>query len=245
MSVNFKSVVSSLIDTLMKKSVANVSPGSVFSTVHIASSGQQVVSPCDGFIAGSIGTKNMNDAYFRIGVSNMSHTHESLTSGYYSTMHIPVKKGDSVTCQFAGFSDTPYLNFVQRIGGGLNQILQAIGGGLCHLRHSFNRFSSYQAGKRTQTATCFKSMARLVATPLRAMALFCSAHHQSKDESHLSMHGERFPSQATALQNAPHVLQSRVLKANLFSGHMAERLTFMHLPHPRARLNLACEGGAL
>lgn len=125
MSVNFKSVVSTLIETLLKKSTANVSPEKVFSSVHITTNGQQVTSPIDGFANVNVGQKNSSDAYLRISSPTISHLHESITTGYYSSLHIPVKKGSKLTVAYSGFSNSPYVEFITRVGGGLIKLFKA------------------------------------------------------------------------------------------------------------------------
>lgn len=239
MSVNIKSLVEKLFHMSSSQAMPSTSEISVS-----ASEGEgSFTAPTDGYLVLGASRKSSSD-FAVVNIWNNINTCSASSAGYgQSRAYVPCKKGKTV--QFSIIGNVDRSAFISTIGGGLNQILQAIGGGLCHLSHSFNRFSSSLAGKLTQVATCFKLMARLVAIPLRVMVLFCLEHHQSKDEVHLSMRGGRFPSQATARQNALPVLQSRALKVNVFSGHTAERLTFTHLHHPRARLNPACEGGAL
>ena len=118
MSVNLKSGVSSLIDTLMKKSVANVSPGTLISTTSISESGMKVVSPCDGFAYLTAGPISGDRVYASMTSGNITHQHEGISNGYFAHLHLPVKKGNNVTVAYTGFSSAPILAFFSRIGGG-------------------------------------------------------------------------------------------------------------------------------
>lgn len=250
-----KTYISALIEAAFGKKKAFISnqamPGDTDINISVNPSTTNptpFVAPSDGYLY--VSDRGVSGSESSLEVNHTDHGPFGARSFGSGTgiirLIFPCKKGRAVSISFA---QTSLANVVCRfrstIGGGLNSILES-GGELClRLKIIFNHFSSSLARKRTQTEARFKSTGHLVATPLRVMALFCSAHHQSKDEAHLSMLGERFPFQATVLQSALHVLQSRVQKVKLFSGHTAERLTFRLLPRQKARLNLVCEGGAL
>ena len=75
----------------------------------------------------------------------------------------PVKKGRSVDINFSNTALTDIVcRFRATIGGGLNTILQAIGGDLCLLSHSFNRFLSSLVAKqcRANQTLIFRSPCR-------------------------------------------------------------------------------------
>ena len=238
MSVNIKS----LVEKLFHMSGSQAMPSTSEISVSASEGEGSFTAPSDGYLVLGASRKTSSD-FAVVNIWNNINTCSASSDGYgQSRAYVPCKKGKTV--QFSIIGNIDRSAFISTIGGGLNTILQAVGGGLCHLSHSFNRFSSSPAGKLTQTATCFKLMERLVAIPLRVMVLFCLVHHQSKDEVHLSMRGGQFPSQATARQNALPVLQFRARKVNLFNGHTAERLTFSLLPRQKARLSFS-EGGAL
>lgn len=241
----------SLIDYLRAlQSTTAARPGNMSQTITPIGDGQNqmFVMPADGWVSlGGWQTNNEYGAAYIWGASGKERPTASTSStnsfGYTAQALGFFKKGEQVNYNLHGFTNY-YARIFPVIGGGLNSIIQS-GGELClRLKTIFNRCSSYPAGKRTQTESRFKSTGHLVVTQLRVMALSYSALHQSKDEAHLSMHGGRFPSQATARQSALPVLQSRALKVNVSNGHTAERLTFTHLHHPRAHLSF-CEGGAL
>lgn len=67
---------------------------------------------------------------------------------------LPVAKGQVISFYYdTGMTDIT-IRFFRSIGGGINQILQAIGGGLCHLSHSFNRFLICSLRKLSLVTTC-------------------------------------------------------------------------------------------
>ena len=95
-----------------------------------------VTAPCDGWV--NLISESLNGRNYQLYTEGA----QFLLAGNFNCWYrasIPVKKGDVVHVHSEGTQST--LRFVRSIGGGLNQILQALGGGLCHISHPFNRFS--------------------------------------------------------------------------------------------------------
>lgn len=116
--ITLKDFLSALTNALMKKSVANVSPGDLNSNVQITQSGQSVISPCDGYAMVSVGQAASAGAYVKIMSGEVTHQHAAGQVGYYTHAHIPVKKGNSISVDYDNFSGTPILTFISRVGGG-------------------------------------------------------------------------------------------------------------------------------
>ena len=138
--ITLKDFLSALTNTLMKKSVANVSPGGLNSSVQITQTGQSVTSPCDGYAIASVGQAQSAGAYINIVSGEVSHQHAAGQAGYYAHAHIPVKKGNPISVNYDNFSDTPTLTFISRVGGWakslLAQAVRCVRGGVLWLTSS-------------------------------------------------------------------------------------------------------------
>ena len=132
-----KSYISALIKALLNKVPESVSPKRAYSNQQISGDLQQVVSPIDGWAALTVSNAISNTAYISAHTSNgFSHQHSISSTQHSASLHIPVRKGDTVTVGQGGFASGAWLNFFERVGGGINRLLsQALqcvrGGGLC------------------------------------------------------------------------------------------------------------------
>lgn len=125
--MSLKSYLQALINALLKKSNENASPKeSASSNVQITTSGQQVVSPIDGWANLSVQNATGSNSNVRIMTNGgFSHQHLVQAKNYSTQMHIPVRKGDTVTVDVSGFSSYAWLNFYSRLGGGLTRLFKA------------------------------------------------------------------------------------------------------------------------
>ena len=134
--------------------------------------------PYDGWVQlyGSGGSSGEN-AYFQLwssDVERLTTTTTLTTPGGWSTKVIGFfKKGDLFFYNIDGYNEMK-INIFRVVGGGLSSILQAIGGGLCLLSLSFNRFTSSLALKQCLVRKSLKSRisARTLCNiPLRQTAM--------------------------------------------------------------------------
>ena len=250
MSANFKSVVSSLIDTLMKKSVANVSPGTLISTTSISESGMEVVSPCDGFAFLTVGSVSGDRAYANMTSGEITHQHEGISNGYFVNLHLPVKRGNNVKVAYAGFSFAPTLRFFSRVGGGINQILQAIGGGLCLLSHSFNRFSSSLVAKQCRAGRTlilqFRSLGNGANNLLRLLMGTLKLSFSTQTRSNFQTLQQPFgQNQIVMFPQGLISLSAKAINLTFISTTKIQKELISRSSKQSAQANLACEGGAL
>ena len=142
MSVNIKSLVEKLFHMSSSQAMPSTSEISVS-----ASEGEgSFTAPTDGYLVLGASRKTSSD-FAVVNIWNNINTCSVSSDGYgQSRAYVPCKKGKTVRFSIIGNVDRSA--FISTIGGGLNQIIQAIVGGLCHLSHSFNRFSSSLVAKQ-------------------------------------------------------------------------------------------------
>ena len=115
----------SLISALLNRVPECASPrASSYSSQQITSNGQQVNSPIDGWAALTVSNAASSSAYVSLKTPNgFSHQHSVSANGHSASLHVPVKKGEAVTVGFGGFGSNVWLNFFERIGGGINRLI--------------------------------------------------------------------------------------------------------------------------
>lgn len=113
------SYLQSLIAALLNKVPESASPKRAYSNQQITGATQQVVSPIDGWAALNVSNAISNTAYISARTSNgFAHQHSISSMEHSASLHIPVRKGDTVTVGQGGFGSGVWLNFFERIGGG-------------------------------------------------------------------------------------------------------------------------------
>lgn len=197
------------------------------------------ISPIDGwvqYIPTNGSTTNVQLHY--------QNVHSVMASGTPFTFYgfVPVQKGVAVIARSSG--DSGVLLFIRSIGGGDNKILQAIGGGLCYLSQSFNRFSSSAEVKHIQQAKESQSTCRQAVLSRRTMGISSSEQTLPMGKTLLSMLGGLFLCRLTVQKFVTHVLQYLVQKDKLFISAQVVLSTLRHSFRQKARLSF-CEGGAL
>ena len=140
------SYLQSLIPALLNKVPESASPKRAYSNQQITGATQQVVSPIDGWAALNVINAISNTAYITARTSNgFSHQHSISSMEHSASLHIPVRKGDTVTVAQGGFGSGVWLNFFERIGGGwINRLIAQLdryfqGGAIC-LKASLNLY---------------------------------------------------------------------------------------------------------
>ena len=149
--MSLKTLISSLIESVFtsKKSyiAEQASIGANVQEMTITNSGQSFVAPCSGYAYVRFGgLTEVDKSYLNIQTNHLTHQHDLSVVEYVNSIHVPIQKGEKVIVTFKGFTDpnTHFVRFCNMIGGGLNTILQALGGGLwLRLNHFLSRFSLY------------------------------------------------------------------------------------------------------
>lgn len=121
------SYLQSLVSALLNKVPESASPKRAYSNQQISGASQQVVSPIDGWAALSVSNAISNTAHISARTSNgFAHQHSISSTQHSASLHIPVRKGDTVTVGQGGFASGVWLNFFERIGGGLKAHSRAL-----------------------------------------------------------------------------------------------------------------------
>lgn len=193
--------------------------------------------PEDGYLAADI--YSADQVFLHSGVLSY------LDAGDRKGIYLPVRKGENVSVGSANHSSSSSLYFFPLIGGGyLSSILQAIGGGLCLISHSFNRFSSSAVAKRIRQAKESQSTCRQAVLLHHTMGISSSEQTLLMGKTLLSMLGGLFLCRLTVQKFVTHVLQYLVQKDKLFISAQVVLSTLRHSFRQKARLSF-CEGGAL
>lgn len=183
------------------------------------------------------------------------NVHSVMASGTPFTFYgfVPVQKGVAVLARSSG--DSGVLLFIRSIGGGDNKILQAVGGGLCHLSQSFNRFSIYSLRSLKQSGSAIKQCLLQVpftSTVFRVTVLklrLLMAMRLSKVTSILSLQNfflTELKLLQTAIKGLGQVSLSQSEKGQMLltiRGFRVQQTLFSL--EQSARLNPCFEGGAL
>ena len=217
------------------------------------------VAPSDGYVY--VSDRGVNNQVSSLEVNHADYgpfgTRSFGDGNSIIRLIFPVKKGRSVDINFSNMALTDIVcRFRATIGGGLNQIIQAIGGGLCHLSHSLNRFSSSLVAKQ-----CRVLLALLKTQSLQTRQL--SLHSTDTQRSDLNQRlttqfATQESSQTISIQLfTPRVrTQQTVCNTRWFTclcakvQTLAQSLLVSHQARfaslrQSAQANLALEGGAL
>lgn len=114
------SYLQSLVSALLNKVPESASPKRLYSSQQISGTSQQVISPVNGWAMIIAGNASSNTAYIKLRTPNaFEHQHSISSMQHTASLHIPVRKGDTVTVSQDGFAnDIQWLNFFERMGGG-------------------------------------------------------------------------------------------------------------------------------
>lgn len=205
------------------------------------------VAPSDGYVY--VSDRGVNNQVSSLEVNHADYgpfgTRSFGDGNSIIRLIFPVKKGRSVDINFSNTALTDIVcRFRSTIGGGLNTILQAVGGGLCLLSHSFNRFSSSLVAKHIHPQVLDKSTYRQRVLLQHKTVISYSAQLRAV-KTLLLTRGVSCRYRASALQFVTHVLQSLALKVRTYNLITAERLTSLFSFRQKDQVNLCLKGGAL
>lgn len=159
--MSLKDLISTLIESVFTSKKSFIAEQAAIDAgvqdITITESGQSFVAPCSGYAYVRFGgLTESNKSYLNIQTEHLQHQHDLSIVGYVNSIHVPIQKGEKVIVSFNGFTDpnTHFIRFCKMIGGGLNSILQALGGGLCLLSHLSRVCSISSQRKLISTVTC-------------------------------------------------------------------------------------------
>lgn len=147
LKANFNSLFDSRLNSKKEFIATQAAIGPTVSTVQITATGQTVVSPCSGYAYLRFGgLASASKSFLNVETEYVTHQHDLPYIGHVNSMQVPVQKGENITVNYNGFSNptTHWIKFQKFVGGGLNSIIQALGGGLwLRLNRFLSRFSLY------------------------------------------------------------------------------------------------------
>ena len=255
-----------------KAFVAHQSMPDDSSVTTVSQSGQDVtdyIAPFDGYAV--LMANATNSGSIGLGLYSGSQNYGTVLTapvdaGHTNSLIKPVAKGNSVRYYtYRNNLKDITLKFVRSIGGGYSSILQAIGGGLCHLSQPFNRFSicssrslklNGSGTKQCRNSGKLNTTYQTEAQSLRHLTarlvylLTADQQHQSKtDDCRRQISTPLFTAQKTTVC-AIFVSGFRLLRGetSVFFSRVRERLRFVAiqpLVAGKSRLNPCFEGGAL
>lgn len=205
--------------------------------------------PEDGYLAADI--YSADQVFLHSGVLSY------LDAGDRKGIYLPVRKGENVSVGSANHSSSSSLYFFPLIGGGyLSSVLQAIGGCLCLISHSFNRFSSSAVAKQCQRLNALTlafrktdkpstTLPRLMGTS--APVLLTQREGQSFKPKQLEINCYRLlTSELTNLLEACSYPLKKVTRLQSLCDTTLQGIQQRLFSYqPSARLNPCFEGGAL
>lgn len=254
--MNLKTLISSLIESVFTSKKSFISnqampDDNLIVDIQQNTSGDitEFIAPYDGYAMVRASTKQTGSIGLGIYSGNEAYqttmTVQSNT-GQLNALLKPVSKGSVVRLHvYRANLNSISMKFISTIGGGyLSSILQAIGGGLCLISHSFNRFSSSAVAKRIRQAKESQSTCRQAVLLHHTMGISSSEQTLLMGKTLLSMLGGLFLCRLTVQKFVTHVLQYLVQKDKLFISAQVVLSTLRHSFRQKARLSF-CEGGAL
>ena len=252
--MSLKDLIRSLIESTFTSKKAYISnqampSSSITNYQYEEDSDQSFTSPNDGYL--TIGGSLVNGVSRCVMWGGIEST---IASNEETAAYVPMRKGQTV---YFSVTNPRFIKFVSTIGGGLNQIIQAIGGGLCLLSHLSKRFlnaSLIEQAQRNKLAIKCLRQQELIGTrrlflrltDLRqciSLAWFNPFTSQTSKLPEALLRSLGIHSLAQFIRNTLLLLEKAKYFVSAFMRTKAG-LQLSILPHGSARLDF-CKGGAL
>ena len=257
--MSLKDKLRSLIEStfMSKKSfISNQAmPGSAYESYEYENN-QDVafVAPTDGYL--TIGSTPDNDGISSIVSWGDIETSIQNTAGTPTlgdlAISVPMRKGST---KYFSIKAPRFIRFFSTVGGGLNSIIQALGGGLCLLSHLSKRFSNSAAVKQCRQMNERHRrlpLAEIGYILLPLMMVISRFQHQATGETpiHLRLRTHQVKSNTKCQQSLPRMLAhlSFVKKVTQSMFLSEEQQVLAGIPEPLSSLwgnRSFCVGGAL